>query len=114
MSWLPARLLAEYIPMSDRCVESLQTLGKRRQSIATRLYGLSARLQELQGANALTKERFKEIVKDDPRALAIIENDRFDFDEEGGNIFLDVIEGRYFDDGWTGNHRRADRYSARG
>jgi hypothetical protein len=27
---------------------------------------------------------------------------------------LDVIEGRYFDDGWTGNHRRADRYSARG
>jgi hypothetical protein len=40
-------------------------------------------------------------------------NGHFSFAGQNVGIFLDVIEGRYFEDDLGGERRRADRYSTR-
>jgi hypothetical protein len=107
--------IREHIPLSDQSIESLNAAGKRLQSVATRLYGLSTRLNELKEHGSLTGERYREIAGEDENALGLLGSDgQFDFDENGALIFLDIIEGRYFEDDWTGSARRADRFSQRG
>jgi hypothetical protein len=109
-----SQAISETIPLSNQSIESLIALGKKFKSVANRLYGLSARLRELQEHDSLTTERYREIAKNDDQALSLLGLDgQLDFDEAGAHIFLDVIEGRYFEDDWTGSPRRADRYSRR-
>jgi hypothetical protein len=43
----------------------------------------------------------------------INEDGEFIFEEPYAPVFLDVIEGRWFEDDWTGERRRADRFSQR-
>jgi hypothetical protein len=106
--------IREYVPLTEQSIESLNAAGKRLQSVATRLYGLSTRLNDLKERGALTSDRYREIARDDERALGVLDSaGRFDFDEDGAMIFLDIIEGRYFEDDWTGSPRRADRFSQR-
>ncbi|MFC5142040.1 hypothetical protein ACFPK1_27670 [Actinomycetospora rhizophila] len=108
-----AERIEETLPLSGQSQSALLALGQRRQSIAVRLYALGARLDELASEAALTTERYQEVIGDDEEAAKLIVNGEFDFDEEGALVFLDVIEGRYFDDDWTGIPRRADRWSRR-
>ncbi len=35
----------------------------------------------------------------------------FDFDEDGAAVFVDLLEQLYYETDFTGEHRRADRYS---
>ncbi len=109
-----SQAISETIPFSDQSMESLISLGRKLKSVANRLYGLSARLRELQEHDSLTTERYREIAMNDDQALRLLGPDgQFDFDEAGAHTFLDVIEGRYFENDWTGSPRRADRYSRR-
>jgi hypothetical protein len=106
--------IREHVPLTEQSIESLNAAGKKLQSVATRLYGLSTRLNELKEHGTLTSDRYREIARDDERALGVLDSaGRFDFDEDGAMIFLDIIEGRYFEDDWTGSPRRADRFSQR-
>jgi hypothetical protein len=107
-------LIMPTIPLSERSTQSLVAAGARLKTVANRIYGLSARLSELQEMDTLTLERYREIASDDEEALKLIDADgHLDFDEAGAHVFLDVIEGRYFEDDWTGSPRRADRFSSR-
>ncbi len=106
--------ISDNIPLSEQSMQALVAAGRRRKSVANRIYGLSARLRELQESETLTTERYREIAAGDEAALRLLgSDDRLDFDEAGAVTFLDVIEGRYFEDDWTGSPRRADRFSSR-
>jgi hypothetical protein len=48
----------------------------------------------------------------DPNRL-VASDDSFSFGEDEVSTFLDALEGRYFEDDWTGEPRRADRFSTR-
>ncbi|WP_190816726.1 hypothetical protein [Saccharopolyspora pogona] len=107
-------LIGSEISLSGRSIDSLQAFGKKKVSAAVRLHGLSARIEELRSRKVLTAENFLAVTQSDARARSILnENNEFDFDEEGAEIFLDIIEGRYFEDDWTGVPRRADKFSSR-
>lgn len=108
-------LIQEEVPLSRRSSDALNALGKRRVSVANRLYGLAARITALKEQGVLTSDRYRAVTQDDERASRLLDSDgMFDFDEENAEVFLDVIEGRYFEDDWTGSPRRADRFSRRG
>ncbi|MEY2848467.1 MAG: hypothetical protein RI885_1132 [Actinomycetota bacterium] len=49
---------------------------------------------------------------EDPSTLLNSANE-FDFGEDAVGSFLDVCEGRWFEDDFTGEKRRADRLSRR-
>jgi hypothetical protein len=107
-------LIHEEVPLSGRSVEALNAVGKRKVSVASRLFGLAARIAELKEHGVLTSDRYREIAQDDERAASLLDHaGTFDFDESDAEVFLDVIEGRYFEDDWTGSPRRADRFSHR-
>lgn len=102
------------LPLSNKSISSLISAGARRNTIATRIYGLRARLDEVQELGPLDVSRFRKIAGGDEDVLGLInEGDELDFDEEHAETFLDFIEGRYFADDWTGTDRRADRWSKR-
>ncbi len=106
--------ISDNMPLTEQSMQALVSAGVRLKSVAIRIYGLSTRLRELQESGTLTTERYREIAAGDEKALRLLgSDDQLDFDEAGAHTFLDVIEGRYFEDDWTGSPRRADRFSSR-
>jgi hypothetical protein len=67
-------------------------------------------------AGEFTPQKVREAITrhgEDPKTL-LTDDDRFEFTEEQVGPFLDLLEGRWFEDDFSGERRRADRYSKRG
>lgn len=83
----------------------------KRISFAVRLRDLPQRVASA-GVNADKVRRSMTDHKEDPNGL-LNADDEFEFGEEAVGTFLDVLEGRYFEDDFTGEKGRADRLSRR-
>jgi hypothetical protein len=106
-----AEALGGTMPFSTAAKEALLAHVGRKVSVAARLYRLQERIPSLD----LKPDRVREILIGhgiDPDRLVGRDGD-FSFDETGASDFLDVVEGRFFEDDFTGEPRRADRFSTR-
>lgn len=104
--------LAKAIPMTPTATAALLTRSKTRVSYASRLRQLVPRLQ----AGEFTPQKVREAItkhEEDPQTL-LTDDDQFEFTEDKVGSFLDLLEGRWFEDDFSGERRRADRYSKRG
>jgi hypothetical protein len=103
--------LAGAVPLSGGAAEALSRVVSRRTSYAARLRRLSVRLGEIE----LTREALVAAAArhlEDP-SLLLSESGELVFDDPDVATFLDLAEGRLFEDDFSGEHRRADRYSTR-
>ncbi|HEX4817677.1 MAG TPA: hypothetical protein VFV66_33475, partial [Nonomuraea sp.] len=101
----------ESIGITGDAKEALLAASKRRVSFAARIYHLQERLSEIR----LDLDRLGAVL--DLHSIDISSlldgEGRLHFQEEQAGLFLDVLDGRFFKDDWTGEPRRADRYSRR-
>lgn len=99
----------ESIGITDDAKNALLAAAKKRVSFAARLYRLQERLLEIK----LNLDKLGEILDLHTIDIVSLINDegRLHFDEEQAGLFLDVLDGRFFKDDWTGEPRRADRFS---
>jgi hypothetical protein len=104
--------LKETIPMADDATVAVLSEAQRLGSYARRLRLLPDRLASIPALDVRTLRRSLRKHGVDP-ALLIDRSGQFSFDTEQVDLFLDVLEGRYFEDDLGGEHRRADRYSRR-
>jgi hypothetical protein len=104
-------LLAHTIPMTTDAEEALQITASRTRSNAKRLRLLPDRLSKI-SLDTASVRRSLNAHGIDPNLL-FDANGHFSFITQNTGIFLDVIEGRYFEDDLGGERRRADRYSTR-
>jgi hypothetical protein len=103
--------LATKIPMTPSAEASLRAESLRLPTLARRLHALPTRLAVVE----LNKQKLRRSMKrhgDDP-SLLLDANGMFSFKPEQVGLFLDVVEGRYFEDDLTGERRRADRFRRR-
>ena len=103
--------LATSVPLADAAAEALEAVVSRRTSYAARLRRLSGRLVQL----PLTVESVRAAATrhlDDPELL-LNGDGHLEFGEDEVAVVLDLLEGRLFEDDFSGEHRRADRYSTR-
>ncbi|CAL9409713.1 hypothetical protein [Nocardiopsis dassonvillei] len=106
-----SNILASTIPLTPDAQAALAAHGARTVSSASRIYRLIERMSDIelnQGLLSLVLERHKI----DPSTI-ISPTGKFDFDEQEVSTFLDILESRYYSDDWTGELRRADKYSRR-
>ena len=106
-----ASAISATMPLSETAKAALLTYVGKKVSVAARLYRLQERISTLD----LKPDRVQEsLIKHgfDPAQL-IGTDGGFAFDETGASLFLDTVEGRFFEDDLTGEHRRADRFSTR-
>lgn len=104
-----SKLLLKVLPLEAEAAAILEKVAHQKFSVASRLYSLPERLAVLE----LSCDRVREVLDAhqlDPDTL-LSSNDTFSFGEENVGVFLDVLEGRIFADDWTGESRRADRFS---
>jgi hypothetical protein len=103
--------LADLIPLTPEALESVRSESLRLLSFARRLRELHGRL----GSITLDSARLKKAMRrhDVDPAVLLDKQGHFHFSPAHVGLFLDVIEGRYFEDDLSGEHRRADRYSRR-
>ncbi|MBT2232305.1 hypothetical protein [Nonomuraea sp. NEAU-A123] len=99
----------ESIGITGDAKAALLAASKRRVSFAARLYRLQERLSEIK----LDLDRLGNVL--DLHSIDISSlldgEGRLHFQEDQAGLFLDVLDGRFFKDDWTGEPRRADRYS---
>lgn len=100
------------IPMTRTAAESVQVEAQRLVSYARRLRALPARFASMPALDTATLVRSMKANGVEPNIL-LDAHGRFSFGVGDVDIFLDVIEGRYFEDDLGKEHRRADRYSRR-
>jgi hypothetical protein len=106
-----AALLGSRMSLSEAACAALATSASKKVSIATRLYRLQDRLKELDLKPDQVR-RYLSAHDIDPNQL-VAPDDSFTFGQDAVSAFLDILEGRYFEDDWTGEPRRADRFSTR-
>ena len=103
--------LATSVPLTDAAAVALEAVVSRRPSFAARLRRLSGRLGQVpisvESARAAAMRHL-----DDPDLLLNAEG-RLEFGENEVAVVLDLLEGRLFEDDFSGERRRADRYSTR-
>ena len=104
-------LLSARIPLSSEAADAIERVARKKYSVAVRLYALPDRIPTLN----LTVPRVRQALNkhDLDQGALLNRNKEFDFLDDAVPIFLDVIESRYFEDDWTGELRRADRFSRR-
>lgn len=103
--------LASTAPITDSSAAALQSVVSRRVTFASRLRRLADRLAEVPiTADAMLAAAARHI--DDP-SLVIDSSGQLEFDEDHVGVVLDLLEGRLFEDDFSGQHRRADRFSSR-
>jgi hypothetical protein len=105
------RALSKSIKLTVKAEHALQAEASRTRTNAKRLRLLPERLKLI----TLTPRKLRMSLaahKINP-ALVLDNNNEFSFDQKGVEVFLDAIEGRYFEDDLGGEKRRADRYSKR-
>lgn len=102
---------SESIGITDDAKSALLAAAKDRVSFAGRLYRLQERLLEIK----LDLENLGRILDLHTIDIEDLVDDqgRLHFDKQQAELFLDVLDGRLFKDDWTGELRRADRYSRR-
>jgi hypothetical protein len=103
--------LALKVPLTTGARDALQEFCSTRPSMAARLRTLSARIDAIN----LTPDLVREALQrhgEDPSVLVNAAGE-FDFAGEGVRIFLDIAESRWFEDEFSNERRRADRYSIR-
>ncbi|XVQ86129.1 hypothetical protein ACQP2K_01475 [Microbispora siamensis] len=105
-----AKVLDEQsIGITSDAKAALLTATKKKVSFAARLYRLQERLQEIK----LDVDKLAEVLGHHSIDIGNLINDggRVHFEEKDAGLFLDVVDGRFFKDDWTGESRRADRFS---
>ncbi len=103
--------LAATAPLTTSSAAALQAVVSRRVTYASRLKRLAERLSE----TPVTAESIRAAAArhlDDP-SVVIDDSGRLTFDEEHVSDLLDLLEGRLFEDDFSGQRRRADRFSTR-
>jgi hypothetical protein len=105
-------LLNTSVPLGQAAAESLEKAAHKKYSIAVRLYLLPERISQLNLSVPRLRRVFNQHDLDQYELLG--KDKTFSFGEDMVPAFLDVIEGRYFEDDWTDEFRRADRFSKRG
>ncbi|NIZ93499.1 hypothetical protein [Kineococcus rubinsiae] len=100
--------LSGKVALSAAAETALTEVGTKRPTYATRLRALPDRIDIL----ALTAQN----VRDRLTAMGnvhtdLLDGDEFSFDAKSVGLFLDLLEGRHFDDEWTGTRMKADRMS---
>ncbi len=103
--------LENAIPLLDESAAALTNVGERKLSVARRIYHLPSRLSAI----GLTLEKFRsELTKQCVDESLLVDSDgQLDFGPDRVELFLDVVEGRFYRDGLGGEDRRADRFSRR-
>ena len=105
--------LAHTVPLTGQAESALQAEAQRLLSYARRLSALLPRLNAITttlSAHALRTALSSHGVK---ASLLLNPSGSFDFNQQNVGLFLDLMEGRYFEDDLTGERRRADRFSRR-
>lgn len=105
------KALADTIPMTPGAEEALRREASRTRSNAKRLRLLPDRLSKI--SLDIPSVRRSLDAHGINSGLLFDANGHFSFAAQNVGIFLDVIEGRYFEDDLGGERRRADRYSTR-
>ncbi|MFD6171898.1 Kiwa anti-phage protein KwaB-like domain-containing protein [Streptomyces coeruleorubidus] len=102
--------LGTRLPLTPAAKEALEKVCASRPALAVRLRDLPARLSQinLDAAKLKTQLRRHKAPMD-----LLFKGDDLDFTETNVNAFLDVVEGRWFEDGLGKEQRRADRYRLR-
>lgn len=103
--------LASTVPISDTAAAALQAIVSRRTTFAARLRRLAERLSQVpvtvDAVRAAATRHFGD-------ASAVLDaNGQLQFGEDRVADVLDMLEGRLFEDDFSGQHRRADRFSSR-
>lgn len=100
------------VPLSVQALGSLALKAGNNLSFARRVRVLRDRLSELTNVTAGQIRASMQRHGVDPTRL-LDPNDRFSFDTDEVGLFLDLLEGRFFEDDLSGERRRADRFSRR-
>jgi hypothetical protein len=101
--------LDRVIPLGEDAVEALQARCGRRLTDARRLH----RLIEEKAADieSLTPVALEDLLV--RRGLDVLRDGQIELDDEAAADFLDLLDGRFFDDDITSAPRRADAFSPR-
>ncbi|MGW4640922.1 hypothetical protein ACWEN6_20495 [Sphaerisporangium sp. NPDC004334] len=99
------------IGITPRAKDALLAMATKRYSFAVRLYQLQERLLEIK----LNLEKLSTVLDQHAIDMDNVINDdgQLDFGEKQVETFLDLVDGRFFKDDFTGEARRADRFSKR-
>jgi hypothetical protein len=100
--------LATTVTMGTKATESLGSVASKRPSVAVRLRRLPDRLSTITITPDRVRERLAEMGN---QASDLLDGDEFSFPKTRVALFLDMLEGRHFDDEWTGERMKADRMS---
>jgi hypothetical protein len=106
-------VLQTKIALTPEAAQAVRTEASRRVSYARRLRALPSRIELIANLDETTV-RANLLRHDVKPSLLLDDQGRWSFDVEHVGVFLDVIEGRYFEDELSGDKRRADRFSTRG
>lgn len=104
-------VLHEDIRITDEARDILQRTAMKKVSFARRLFALQSALVGVHIKPDMVREVLASHGIEQEKLLDDDGNLRF---EEGAvSLFIDIMEGRYFESDWTNEPRRADRFSAR-
>lgn len=103
--------LAMSVPLTASAAVALEAVVSRRISYASRLRRLSERLAQLPITVESVRVAAQRHLDDSERLLN--GDGHLEFGEAEVSVILDLLEGRLFEDDFSGEHRRADRYSSR-
>jgi hypothetical protein len=103
--------LASKVPLTPAARHALEEYCSTRPSLAARLRTLPARIEQID----LTPDLLRKVLERHGEDSSLLVNmaGEFDFTGEQVRAFLDVAESRWFEDEFSGELRRADRYSIR-
>jgi hypothetical protein len=102
--------LKNVLPLAGESTAALQNRCSRRVNDAKRLHHIVT--ERKMALKSLTKKEIQELVR--KRGLRdSIKQSKLNLTDDNVSDFLDLIEGRLFNDDVTGEERRADAYSPR-
>jgi hypothetical protein len=106
-----ATSLQHTVPLGSEAKAAVSAVCSKSLSFAVRLRSLPARIAEVD----LTSEKVRASMGShgEDASRLVDENGIFNFGEAEVATFLDVVEGRWFEDDFTKEKRRADRLSRR-
>jgi len=104
-----AKMIASSVTgMTPAATQALGAAASGRPSLARRLQ----RLLRPGALPPVTPEALSEaMIKHGLDPTAIVSDDKIAFAEDDAVVFLDLLEQLYYETDFTGEHRRADRYS---
>jgi len=111
--------LPDVMQLTPEAEKALLTEASRTRAYAKRLRLIPGRVKQIKEDAASLQRSLTEHLQrsltahDIDRKLIFDAEGHFSFTEQNVGVFLDVIEGRYFEDDLGGERRRADAYSTR-